>query len=99
MPLGFRIKMYFRETTATNGIKIAFFELRTPKKTQEVDEQIYYEVSDHYRVLRNPLTNALEHEQLRFLHLITATPQLDFRTPLRERVAAIVFVIGNVSKA
>ena len=37
-------------------------ELRTPKKTQSVDEQIYYEVSDHYKVLKNP-NGTLQHEE------------------------------------
>lgn len=37
-------------------------ELRTPKKTQSVDEQVYYEVSDHYRVLKNP-NGTLQHEE------------------------------------
>jgi len=37
-------------------------ELRTPKKTQSADEQIYYEVSDHYRVLKNQ-NGTLQHEE------------------------------------
>ena len=62
--LGFSYQDVLQGNDSNKWNKNCIFELRTPKKTQEVDEQIYYEVSDHYRVLRNPLTNALEHEQL-----------------------------------
>ena len=62
--LGFSHQDVLQGNDSNKWNKNCIFELRTPKKTQEVDQQIYYEVSDHYRVLRNPLTNALEHEQL-----------------------------------
>jgi len=62
--IGFSYQDVLEGNDSNKWNKNCIFELRTPKKTQEVDEQIYYEVSDHYRVLKNPLTGALEHELL-----------------------------------
>ena len=62
--VGFSYQDVLEGNDSNKWNKNCIFELRTPKKTQEVDEQIYYEVSDHYRVLKNPLTGALEHELL-----------------------------------
>ena len=47
-----------------NWNKNCIFELRTPKKLQDTDEQIYYEASKSYRVLRTPSQNRVHEEPI-----------------------------------
>ena len=60
---GFSFTSVLSGSASNKWNKNCVVELRTPKKVQDADDQIYYEVSDHYRVLRNPQNAILEHEE------------------------------------
>ena len=60
---GFSFTSVLAGSASNKWNKNCVVELRTPKKVQDADDQVYYEVSDHYRVLRNPQGGFLEHEE------------------------------------
>ena len=60
---GFSFTSVLAGSASNKWNKNCVVELRTPKKVQDADDQVYYEVSDHYRVLRNPQNGILEHEE------------------------------------
>ena len=60
---GFSFTSVLAGSASNKWNKNCVVELRTPKKVQDADNQVYYEVSDHYRVLRNPQNGILEHEE------------------------------------